>query len=177
MINNNDNQQRNIPFFVWWEDFKHSSFNVWIWSKVSDNREVLNDFGISRRIYLYLWKKMEWGQEYCLSTAELFVRLYPLYHMPQALHKVLIHSHQVVRAKPLPIGMLSEEAQEASNKNVTRFRENLQVFTRKTSRKDTNCYLMRRMLYSSDPVISSLRMSADNKKELELAEEAAELLL
>jgi len=33
------------------------------------------------------------------------------------------------------------------------------------------------MLYSSDPVISSLRMSADNKKELELAEEAAELLL
>ena len=112
-----------------------------------------------------------------MSTAELFVRLYPLYHMPQALHKVLIHSHQVVRAKPLPIGMLSEEAQEASNKNVKRFRENLQVFTRKTSRKDTNCDLMRRMFYSSDPVISSLRMSADNKKELDLAEEAAELLL
>ena len=113
-------------------------------------------------------------QEYCWSTAELFVRLYPWYHMPQALHKVLIHSHQVVRAKPLPIGMLSEEAQEASNKNVKRFREN---FTRKTSRKDTNCDLMRRMLCSSDPVISSLRRSADNKKELELPEEAAELLV
>ena len=94
--------------------------------------------------------------------------------MPQALHKVLIHSHQLVRAKPLPIGMLSEEAQEASNKNVKRFREN---FTRKTSRKDTNCDLMRRMLCSSDPVISSLRRSADSKKELELPEEAAELLV
>ena len=74
----------------------------------------------------------------------------------------------------LAIGMLSEEAQEASNKNVKRFREN---FTRKTSRKDTNCDLMRTMLCSSDPVISSLRRSADSNKELELPEEAAELLV
>jgi len=36
---------------------------------------------------------------------------------------------------------------------------------------------MRRMLCSSDPVISSLRRSADSKKELELPEEAAELLV
>ena len=68
---------------------------------------------------------------YCRETANLYVEEYPWFNMPQAVHKMLAHSHQVVRAKNLPIGMLSEEAQEARNKDFKRFRE---FFTRKTSR-------------------------------------------
>ena len=86
--------------------------------------------------------------------------------MPQAIHKLLIHSHQVERVKELPIGMLSEEAQENSNKNFKNFREN---FTRKSSRVLTNTNLMRRLLCFSDPVITSHRKSMQrdrNKKEL-----------
>ena len=86
--------------------------------------------------------------------------------MPQAIHKLLIHSHQVERVKELPIGMLSEEAQENSNKNFKNFRVN---FTRKSSRVLTNTNLMRRLLCFSDPVITSHRKSMQrdrNKKEL-----------
>ena len=38
--------------------------------------------------------------------------------MPAAVHKMIVHSHQVVRDKPVPIGLLSEEAQESRNKDV-----------------------------------------------------------
>ena len=62
-------------------------------------------------------------EQYCLETAELFVEKYPWFSMPQGLHKILIHSHQVVRSKNLPIGMLSEEAQEANNKEFKATRE------------------------------------------------------
>ena len=67
-------------------------------------------------------------QDYCRDTANLYVENYSWYPMPQAVHKLLIHSHQDVRVKELPIGMLSEEVQESSNKNFKNFREN---FTRK----------------------------------------------
>ena len=60
--------------------------------------------------------------------------------MPQAIHKLLIHSHQVERVKELPIGKLWKEAQENSNKNFKNFREN---FTQKSSRVLTNTDLMR----------------------------------
>lgn len=60
--------------------------------------------------------------------------------------------------------MMSEEAQEASNKIYKRVREH---HTRKHSRTATTTDLMNRMLVLSDPVISSLRNPIkDNKKEL-----------
>jgi len=74
-------------------------------------------------------------EDYCKRTAEIYVQKYSCYLMPQAVHKLLIHSHQVVRVKEFPVGMLSEEAQESSNKNFKNFRE---FFTRKSSRVSTN---------------------------------------
>ena len=94
--------------------------------------------------------------------------------MPAGVHKMLAHSHQVVRDKPVPIGLLSEEAQESRNKDVKNFREH---FTRKFSRKITNEDVMRRLLCTSDPVITSLRRSARSKTELDLPEESKALLL
>lgn len=42
-----------------------------------------------------------------------------------AVHRVLIHGSDVISAALLPIGMLSEEALEARNKDFRRYRENV----------------------------------------------------
>ncbi|KAF2886283.1 hypothetical protein ILUMI_19890 [Ignelater luminosus] len=55
--------------------------------------------------------------EFTKATAELFVKRYGWYRMPVNFHKILVHRSQVIKSLLLPIGMLSEEAQEASNKN------------------------------------------------------------
>ncbi|MBY0580758.1 MAG: hypothetical protein K2P53_03655, partial [Rickettsiales bacterium] len=65
---------------------------------------------------------------FCLETASLYVFLYPWYPMTQTLHKILIHGYEVIELFTLPLGMFSEEAQEATNKVFKIFREN---FTRK----------------------------------------------
>jgi hypothetical protein len=58
-----------------------------------------------------------------------------------------------VYAALLPIGRLSEEAQEARNKD----KKIQRTFTRKLSRELANLDLMRRLMLTSDTVISSLR--------------------
>ena len=74
--------------------------------------------------------------------------------MPPSMHTILLHCSIVIKHALVPIGLLSEEAQEACNKNYKNFREN---HTRKTSRLSTNTDLMHALLISSDPVISSNR--------------------
>jgi hypothetical protein len=70
-------------------------------------------------------------KEYCLETARLYVSLYEWYYMSSSVHKILIHSSEIVSAALLPIGQLSEDAQEAQNKYCKKFREQ---HTRKCSR-------------------------------------------
>ena len=55
---------------------------------------------------------------YGLQTAERYVQLYPQHKMTVTLHKLLCHSAAVSESCMLPIGMLSEEAAEATNKLV-----------------------------------------------------------
>jgi len=83
-----------------------------------------------------------------------FVSLYAWYCMPASVHNVLIHGSAIVSAALLLIGQLSEEAQEARNKDIKKFREH---YTRKLSRELTNLDLIRKLMLTSDPVISSLR--------------------
>jgi hypothetical protein len=73
------------------------------------------------------------------ETAKLFVSLYACYYMPASVHEVLIHGSVIVSAALLPIGQLSEEAQEARNKDIKKFREH---YTRKLSRELTNLDLI-----------------------------------
>jgi hypothetical protein len=91
---------------------------------------------------------------YATETAKLFVLLYAWYYMPAIVQKVLIHGSVIVSPALLPIGQLAEEAQEARNKDIKKFREH---YTRKLSRESTNLDLMRGLMLTSDPVISSLR--------------------
>jgi hypothetical protein len=55
--------------------------------------------------------------------------------MPATIHKLLVHGSHIKENAPLPIGQLSEEAQEARDKDFKRVREN---YTRKISRIATN---------------------------------------
>ena len=53
---------------------------------------------------------------FCLETAKLYSCLYHWYYMPFCLYKILIHGAEVIESLSLPIGLLSEEAQEAKIK-------------------------------------------------------------
>lgn len=100
-------------------------------------------------------------EDYCWSTAQLFVHLYDWFYMPPTVHKILIHGPSVVASFGLPIGQLSEEAQESRNKDIKKYREH---FTRKSSRIEMNTDLFNRLLLSSDPKISGLHTVSRKKK-------------
>lgn len=112
---------------------------------------------------------------YCRGTAELFVQLYPWFYMPASVHKLLIHGADICHHFGLiPIGILSEEAGEARNKDFRRVREG---HTRKFCRTKTNEDLLHNFLISSDPYLSHIRPKYESSKRLGLFPEAVELLL
>ena len=88
------------------------------------------------------------------DTADIFVEKYPWYYMPVTVHKVLIHGKVIMDSAVLPLGMLSEEAEEARNKDYRKYRL---MYSRKCSRTSTNTDVFNRLLVSSDPYISSKR--------------------
>ena len=61
---------------------------------------------------------------YSLDLANPYIKLCAWYPMPTSIHVILIHGHALIKASPLPIGKLSEDAQEARNKGIRRYREN-----------------------------------------------------
>ena len=74
--------------------------------------------------------------------------------MPVTVYKILIHSTEVINSCILPISQLSEESQEARNKDCRRFRAH---HTRNQSRISSNIDLLNMLLIISDPVINSFR--------------------
>lgn len=74
--------------------------------------------------------------------------------MPQSVHKLLIHGTSIMEEAIMPIGTLSQEAQEARNKDVRNYRE---FHARKFSRTQNVEDILHMLLISSDPLISSLR--------------------
>lgn len=93
-------------------------------------------------------------KKYALETARMFTDKYPWYNMPPTVHKILIHGPDIIDSFMVPIGQLTEEAQEAINKEIKRCREG---FARKCSRQKTLEDVFNRLLIASDPVISSHR--------------------
>lgn len=98
--------------------------------------------------------------EYCKEIADLYRMVYNWYPMPPTVHKLLDHGEMIVSTAILPLGMLSEEAQEARNKDCRYFREH---DTRKCSRITTNEDLFKKLLASFDPYITSLRQTPRRK--------------
>lgn len=93
-------------------------------------------------------------EKYALKTARKYVELYGWYYMPTAVHKLLMHGKDIIGSSLLPIGQLSEEAQEACNKLFKEFRLR---FARKNYREKTMEDVFKRFLEMSDPFISNCR--------------------
>ena len=91
-------------------------------------------------------------RDFCFQTSEKIIECYPWYTMPPTLHKLLEHGYQVSEIFDLPIGMYSEEAQEAQNKEIRNARLS---HTCKISRKNAMTNQFHYLLVRSDPVISS----------------------
>lgn len=109
---------------------------------------------------------------YAKETARRLIQEYPWYYLPASIHKILIHGAQVIDAAILPIGQLSEEAQEARNKDLKYYREK---HTRKMSREATMTDLLNALLVSSDPIITSMR-PMPRKSSLRISKDALDLL-
>lgn len=113
-------------------------------------------------------------RSYALETAELFVDTYPWYYMPSSVHRILIHGADIISHVALPIGMMSEEALEARNKE---FRDLRQNHSRKDNRSNTMEDVMNGLLISSDPLITSLAKASNiSRKDIKLDRVVAGLL-
>lgn len=97
---------------------------------------------------------------YTVETAKLFVQLYSWYKMPPAVHKVLIHGKKIMKEFSIPIGNLSEEAQEANNKIFKNARKHNSRFC---SRRANNEDILHYLLISSNPLISAIRLKKDKE--------------
>lgn len=90
-----------------------------------------------------------------METARMYVHKYEWYYMPSSVHKILIHGEKIIEHfSILPIGQLSEDAQESRNKNYKQYRLH---HARKCSRAATNEDVFHTLLYTSDPYITSIR--------------------
>ena len=91
--------------------------------------------------------------EFTMETAQLYNERYYWYCMPPTLHKLLAHGQAIISTLEMPVGMYSEEAQEARNKNTRDYRQH---HARKTSRLETMTDQLHYLLVTSDPVISEI---------------------
>ena len=95
--------------------------------------------------------------------------------MPVSMHKLLLHSSEIISKFLLPIGLYSEEAQESRNKDNKQFRLH-------HSRKDTRLHTIEDQLHylliTSDPIISTIIISQDRSKvkTIQLSKSALELV-
>ena len=115
-------------------------------------------------------------REYTLKIAFAYISKYPWYDMPASMHILLIHGADfITNFMNMPLGALSEEAQESRNKDLKRYRT---VNTRKMSRTLCNLDLMHILLTSSDPVISTINEEhvKDRQFKISLREEVINLL-
>ena len=92
-------------------------------------------------------------QDYVLQTARCFVQLDLWFYMPSSLHKILIQGAEVINSSLLPVGQMSEEVHEYTNKYIKSFED----FSRKLSRVKIMEDVILCLLLISDPFISSLR--------------------
>ncbi|XP_063909076.1 uncharacterized protein LOC135126834 [Zophobas morio] len=125
------------------------------------NQELIKRFGVILEAISTGHKvNLDAFNKYTFATAEMYVKEYGWYYMPASVHKLLIHGGDIISSAILPIGQLSEEAQEARNKNCKGFRER---HSRKFSRQETMEDLMHMLLITSDPLITSLRTHQQKK--------------
>lgn len=122
--------------------------------------EIMNELNNSNLEDKFEYLKENMFETYVCETDQIYVQKYPWYPMPPTIHKILLHGPFVIANALLPIGQLSEEAQEARNKDFWKFREG---YTCKISRTKTNEDILNLLLIASDPYLSSIRKLPQTK--------------
>ena len=110
---------------------------------------------------------------YCHETFKLYIKHYDWFKMPRTMHQILAHGSVIISNFTVPIGSLSEEAQESRNKDLKYTRTH---HTRKANRKQNNADLIHSLLVSSDPYITSLRKQPSPHASTSLSKEMLNLL-
>lgn len=139
------------------------------------NEDILERFSV---ILMLINSKVEISvpayQAYAEETRTRFVQLYGWYALSPTVHKLLVHGAALIKHALLPIGMFSEEAQESRNKSIRKYREHhSRKFNRLVNMED----VFKRLLVSSDPLISLSNRQPLNTSELQLPDGAAQLVL
>ncbi|XP_037051794.1 uncharacterized protein LOC119085483 [Bradysia coprophila] len=97
---------------------------------------------------------------FCKETARRYIKKYYWFPLPQSIHKVLIHSRDIMLANDLTVGVLAEDASESCNKL---YRHNRLFHARKNSRKNNLEDVFNRALDSSDPIVASFGLQNRQK--------------
>ena len=127
-------------------------------------KSLIKKFYLINRIISSGFKiNIEKFKELLEETNNLYLSLYPWYNIPTSINKILIHSPELIQSFTLPIEQLSEDALEGRHKDARNFREQ---HTRKISRPDTNYDLIKILLLTSDPLISTIRSGNKCKKDV-----------
>lgn len=114
-------------------------------------------------------------QKYCFDTAHRYMQKYPWLPMTPTVHKILVHSRQIMENSVLPLGFFGEDAAECRHKVYKTDRLN---HSRKNSRLNNLTDVFHRALDSSDPFISSIYLTKRIKchKKADLPREVIEML-
>ena len=96
-----------------------------------------------------------------LSNVQIYVANYAWYSMPSTIHKILVHSADIIKTSVLPVGVLGEEAAEARNKHYKSYRLN---HSRKCSHSATLEDVFNRAMDTSDPVMSTVSLQTKMQK-------------
>uniref|UniRef100_A0A0K8W2Q9 Uncharacterized protein n=2 Tax=Bactrocera latifrons TaxID=174628 RepID=A0A0K8W2Q9_BACLA len=114
-------------------------------------------------------------EEYCFQTVLLYQIKYSWLPMTPTVHKVIVHSKQIMQNTPLPVGYFGEDAAESRNKI---YKSDRLHHAHKTIRIDNLFDVFHRALDTSNPLISSLRLNTRvrQRKRLTLPLEVKELL-
>lgn len=105
-------------------------------------------------------------ETYCFQTANIFMDKYPWYPMTPTVHKILIHSRQILEYSVLPVGFLGEDAAESRNKL---YKHDRLFHARKSSRKNNLTDVFNRAMETSDPLISSVDLKKRMQRRVRLS--------
>ena len=94
-------------------------------------------------------------EDFCFKTGQIILQKYEWLPMTPTVHKVLVHSKQIMENSVLPVGFLGEDASESRHK-IYKFDKI--HHSRKSSRKNNLTDIFNRAMDSSDPLISSISL-------------------
>ncbi|CAL4199952.1 unnamed protein product [Meganyctiphanes norvegica] len=100
--------------------------------------------------------------EYCLATADHFASVYRWFQPPTTVHKILYHGEIMLRDYIIPIGMMSEEAQKARNKDSKTF---FRRHAKKESKEHVMTEVIKYLMVQGDPVVSEALLEQRKEKQ------------